>query len=173
MQDKSKLHGKVINREFFKRLKLIKLSKCIWTNHNPSKKSLWNSKIHGDHQIPAWGPHRMLSKKNIRIWHLMNFTVPANNRKRKKREKVQKYLDVAWELKNCGIWKRPRYKLQLIWYTQNSLQRRGQKTRRIGNQRKNRNTPDHCIFRLARLLRRDLEAWGVLLSLRLHWKTAS
>ena len=68
---------------------------------NDTHKLLLNFDIHTDHLISARTPHLIIiTKKKKRICKIVDFTVPADYRiKRKEWEKKDKYLDLAWELK--------------------------------------------------------------------------
>ena len=78
--------------------------------HNPAPflenythKLLWDLDIQTDHQILTRRPDLIIINKKKRFCKIVDFTVPADHRiKLKEREKKDKYLDLAKELKNYG-----------------------------------------------------------------------
>ena len=71
---------------------------------NNTHKLLCDFDIQTDHIISARRPDLIkINKKKKRISKIVDFAVPANHRiKLKDCEKKDKYLDLAWELKNYG-----------------------------------------------------------------------
>ena len=68
---------------------------------NDTHKLLWDFDIHTDHLIPARRLDLIIINKKKRTWKIVDFAVPADHRiKLKESEKKDKYLDLAWELKN-------------------------------------------------------------------------
>ena len=59
------------------------------------------------------------------------------------------------------------------WCTRNSSQMLGKKTGGIGDQRNDRDYTNRSIVKIGLILRKVLEIWGDLLSLKLQWKTVS
>ena len=105
----------------------------------------WDTK---NHQIPAGFLDIALINKRYRTQHLVNLAVPVDHRvKRKESKKIDKYLDLARELKklhdmnvtdtNCH------------WSPWNGCQRPRKENWRIGDQRKIRNYPDHSIVEIS------------------------
>ena len=67
---------------------------------NETHKLLWDFEIQMDHLILARRPDLIIINKKERTCRIMDFAVPANHRvKLKKRQKRDKYLDLARELK--------------------------------------------------------------------------
>ena len=67
---------------------------------NETHKILWDFEIKTDHSIPAKRPDLVLINKKKRSCPLVDFAVPADHRvKLKENEKIDKYLDLARELK--------------------------------------------------------------------------
>ena len=101
-----------------------------------------------------------------------NFAVPADHRvKLKESEKIDKYLDLARERKN--LWNMKVMVMPIVTgalgtVTEGLVQRL--KDLEI---RGRMETIQTTAMRLARILRRVLETWGDLLSLRFRWKTIS
>ena len=97
--------GKVILWEMCKKLKLDHTNK--WNMHNPAPvlennthKLLWDFDIYTDKRISARRPDLIIINKKKRTCKFVDFAVPADHRiKLKVREKKDKYLDLARELK--------------------------------------------------------------------------
>ena len=105
--------GKGIHGEMCRKFQFDHTNK--WYMHNPapvlendSHKLLWDFNIQTDHLIPARRPDLIIinnkkkkkKKKRKRICKIVVFAVPADNRiNLKEREKKDKYLDLARELK--------------------------------------------------------------------------
>ena len=67
---------------------------------NETHKIIWGFEIITDHPIPAGRPDLVLINKKERTCQLVDFAVPADHRvKMKENEKMDKYLDLARELK--------------------------------------------------------------------------
>ena len=68
---------------------------------NDTHKLLWDFDIHTDHLISAKRPDLIIiNNKKRRICRIVDFAVPADHRiNLKEREKKDKYLDLARELK--------------------------------------------------------------------------
>ena len=67
---------------------------------NDTNKLLWNFGIQTDHLISTIQPNLIISNKKKATWKIVDFAVPVDNRvKLKEREKKNKYLDLARELK--------------------------------------------------------------------------
>ena len=67
---------------------------------NDSHKVLWDFNIQTDHLISARKPELIIISKKKRICKIVDFAVPADHRIiLKEREKKDKYLDLARELK--------------------------------------------------------------------------
>ena len=113
------------------------------------------------------------NQQKNRTCKIVDFAVPANHRiKLKEYERKDKYLDLAWELK----------KLRNIQVTIISILigalgtvtkglLMGLEDLEVGGRVETNQTT--ILLRTAKILRRVLETWGDLLSLRLQWKTIS
>ena len=67
---------------------------------NETHKIIWDFEVQTDHLIPARRPDLVLIDKKRKTCHLVDFAVPADHRvKMKEREKIDKYLDLARELR--------------------------------------------------------------------------
>ena len=103
----------------------------------------------------------------------MNFAVPTDHRvKLKGSEKSYMYLDFAWELKK--LWN---MKVTLLPIVNGSLGRvtKGlvQGLEDLDKKGQVKNIQTTALLRSARILRRVLETWTDLLSLKLHWKSSA
>ena len=142
---------------------------------NETHKLLWDFEIHTDHQILArWPDLIVINKKKMRTWRIVDFDVLANQRvKLKECEKRDKYLDLAGELKKLWI-----MKLTIIPMVIGAL---GTVTKGLvqvledieitGREETIKTTV--FFFISARILRRVLETWWDLMSLKFLWETIS
>ena len=116
-------------------------------------------------------PHNNQQKK--RICKIVDFAVPANHWiNPKESEKKDKFLDLARELKklwNMKVTIVPIVIGALVPITKGLL--KGLEDLEVGGLVKTIQTT--VLLRTARILRRVLETWGNLLSLKLQWKTIS
>ena len=102
--------GKVIHWELCKKFEFDHMNK--WYMHKPAsvlenetQKLLWDFEIQTDSLISARYLDLVIKKKKKRerTRRIVDFAVTANHRvKLKESEKKDKYLDLAWELKNRG-----------------------------------------------------------------------
>ena len=147
-----------------------------WYMHNPAPvlennthKLLWDFDIHTNHLISARRPDLIIINKKKRTCKIVDFPVPADHRiKLKECEKKDKYLDLVRELKK--LWnKQVIIILIAIGITKGLL--KGLEDLEVGWRVETIQTT--TLLRTARILRRVLETWGDLLSLRLQWKTIS
>ena len=103
----------------------------------------------------------------------MDFAVPANHRvKLKECEKRDKYLDLVRELRK--LWNMKATIILIIISTLGTVTKgsiQGLEDLEISGRVKTVQTT--ALLRSARILRRVLETWGDLLSLKLQWKTIS
>ena len=99
--------GKVIYWELRKRSEfdyspkwyILKLKSLL---ENKLYKILWDFEIQIDHSFPAKKSNCVLINKRKITSHLMDFTIPVDHSvKMKENEKIDKYLDLARELKRC------------------------------------------------------------------------
>ena len=102
---------------------------------------------------------------------IVDFAVPADHRiKLKECEKKDKYLDLARELKK--LWNMQVTIIPIVigvFGTVTKWLQRGLEDLEVGRRVETIQTT--ALLRTARILRRVLETWGDLLSLRLQWKT--
>ena len=103
----------------------------------------------------------------------MDFAVPADHRvKLKESEKKDKYLDLAKELKK--LWNMKVTIIPIVIGAHDTVIKglmKGLDDLEIRGQVETIQTT--ALLRSARTLRRVLETWGDLLSLKLQWKTIS
>ena len=105
----------LIRLKLYKKFKFDHMNK--WYMHNPESilenempKILWDFEIQMDHLISTRQQDHVIVDKKKRTCWIVEFAIPADHRiKLKENEKWDKYLDLARELKNCGIWK-------WLWY---------------------------------------------------------
>ena len=139
---------------------------------NETQKFLCDFEKQMDHLIPA-RPLDLITiiNNNKRISRIMNFAVPADHKvKLKESEKKDKYLDLARELKKTVEYESDGYN-NSNWCSLYSHQKWAQEDLKITGWIENIQTT--ALLRSARILWRDLETWGDLLSLKLQWKTIS
>ena len=117
--------------------------------------------------------NNLQKKKKKRICKIVDFAVPADHRiKLKECEKEDKYLGLAWELKrlrNMKVTIVPIVIGALCTITKGLL--KGLEDLEIGGRVETIQMT--ALLRTARILRRLLETWGELLSLKLQWKIIS
>ena len=117
------------------------------SNNNNSNMGFWDKK--GSFN-PWLEPHTFSKLTKKKICCQVDFTISADHRvkeKKKKSEKIDEYLDLAWGLKKtvehegnsdtcsrCCTWNNP----QRLW----------KKASGIGNQRKNRDNPAHSSVKI-------------------------
>ena len=104
---------------------------------------------------------------------IVGFSVPADYTiKLKECEKKDKYLNLATELKK--LWNMKVTIIPIVIGAFSTVTKgllKGLKDLDVGGRVETIQTT--AFFRTARILRRVLETWGYLLSLRLQWKTTS
>ena len=136
---------------------------------NDSHKLPWDFNIQTDHLFPATRPDLIIINKKTRISKIVDFAVPADHRiNLKEREKKDKYLDLAREIKkllNMKVTIVPIVIGTLGTVTKGLL--KGLEDLEIGGRVETIQTT--ALLRTARILRWALETWGNLLSLQ--WKT--
>ena len=138
---------------------------------NEMQKSHSDFEIKTDLLISARRPDLVIISQKKRTGRILDFTVSADHRvKLKESQKNGKYLDLARDLKkkqktvehesdgynNCN---------SCSWYNHQII---GTRTGGLGNKRMSEDQTT-TLLRLARI-RRFLETWGDLLSLKLRWK---
>ena len=165
--------GKVIHWEMCKKFKFDHANK--WYMHNPAPviendthKLLWDFDIQTDHLISARRPDLIIIIKKQKICKIVDFAVPADHRiKLKECEKRDKYLDLARELKK--LWN---MKVTIIltvigaFGTVTKGLLKGLEDLEVGGRVETIQTT--AFLKTARILRRVLETWGDLLSLKLQ-----
>ena len=121
-----------------------------------------------DHQLMlVW--KTLYNNKKKRTCKIVDFAVPADHRiKLKECEKKDKYLDLARELKI--LWKMKVTIIRIIIGAFKGLLK-GLEDLEVGGRLETVQTT--ALLRTARILRRVLEVWGDLLSLKLQWNTIS
>ena len=133
----------------------------------------WHFDIHKDHLISAKRPDLIIINKKKRICKIVNFAVPADHRiKLKEREKKDKYFDFARELKK--LWNMEVMIVPIMIDTFSTITKgllKGLEDLEVGGWVETIQMT--ALLRTARILRRVLETWGDLLSLKLQWKTIS
>ena len=165
--------SKVIHWEMCKKFKFDHTNKWYMHNtaavlENDTHKHLWDFDIQTDHLISAWRPDQIIINKKKRICKIVDFAVPVDHRiKLKECEKKNKYLDLARELKklwNVKVTIKPIVIGAFGTVTKGLL--KGLENLEVGRQVETIQTT--ALLRTARLLRRVLESWRNLLSLRLN-----
>ena len=121
---------------------------------------------------PGWETrlNNNLQKKKKRTCIIVDFAVPADHRiKQKESEKKDKYLDLARELKK--LWNMQVKIIPIaigVFGTVTKGLLKGLEDLEVGRRVETIQTT--ALLRAATILRRVLETWGDLLSLRLQWK---
>ena len=140
---------------------------------NDTHKLLRDFNIQTDPQITARKPDLIIIKKNKRICKIVDFAVPADHRiNLKECAKKDEYLDLARELKK--LWNRKMTIVPIVigaFGTINKGLLKGLEDMEVGGRVETIQMT--ALLRTARILRRVLEIWGDLLSLKLQWKTIS
>ena len=112
-------------------------------------------------------------KKKKRICKIVDFALPADHRiKLKEREKKDKYLDLARELKK--LWNMMVTIIPIVIGAFGTVTKgllKGLEDLEVGGRVETIQTT--ALLRTARIQRKVLETWGDLLSLKLQWKTIS
>ena len=129
---------------------------------NNTHKLLWDCHIQTDHLISARRPDLIIKKKKKkRTYKIVNFAVPTDHRiKLKECEKKDEYLDLARELK----------KLLNMQVTIISIVIGVFRTVTKGLLKGPETIQTTTLLRTTRILRKVLETWGDLLSLKLPEK---
>ena len=122
--------------------------------------------------ILARRPDVIIINKKKRICKIVNFAVPADHRvKLKEYEKRKKYFDLARELKK--LWTMKLMIIPIVIGAFDTVTKellKGLEDLEVGGRVE---TIQTTLLRTARILRRVLETWGDVLSLKLQWKTIS
>ena len=154
-----------------------------WYRHNPapvlenySHKLLWEFNIQTDHLIPARRPDLIIitekkKKKERESAKIVDFALPADHIiNLKECEKKAKYLDLVRELKK--LWNMKVTIVPIVSGALGTITKglfKGLEDLEVGGRVEIIQTTE--LLKTARILRRVLETWGDLLSLRLQWKT--
>ena len=143
---------------------------------NDSHKLLWDFNIQTDQLILARRADLIIinkkkKKKKKRIFKIVYFAVPTDHRiKLKECEKKDKYLDLARELKK--LWNMKVTIVPIVIGAFGTITKgllKGLEDLEVGGLVETIQTT--ALLRTARILRRVLETWGDLLTLKLQWKT--
>ena len=152
-----------------------------WYMHNPAPvlendthKLLWDFYTHRYRLISARRPDLMIiNKKKKRIWKIVDFAITADQRiKLREFEKRDKNLDIARELKK--LWNMKVTIIPIVIGAFGTITKgllKGLEDLEVGGRVENIQTT--TLLRTARILKRVLESWGDLLSLKFQWKTIS
>ena len=169
--------GKVIHWEMWKKFQFDHTNK--WYMHNPapvlendSHKLLWDFNIQTDHQIPAKRQDLIIIKKKENLQNCRLCCPGGPQKNRKESEKKDKYIDLARELKK--LWNMKVTIVPIVIGVLGAITKglfKGLEDLEVGEWVETIQTTTLLIK--ARILRRVLETWGDLLSLKLQWKTIS
>ena len=146
-----------------------------WYMHNPAPilendmhKLLWDINIQTDHLIPARRQDLIIINKKMRICKTVYFAVPADHRiNLKESEKKDRYLELAREIKN--LWNMKVTIVPIVIGALGTVTKgllKGLEDLEIGGRVETIQTT--VLLRTVRILRRVLETWGDLLSLKLQ-----
>ena len=139
---------------------------------NDTHKLLWDFSIQTDQLILARGPDLIIIKKK-RIRKIVYFAISADHRiNLKESEKKDKYFDLARELKK--LWNMKVTIVPIVTGALGTITKgilKDLEDLEVGGRVETIQTI--ALLRTARILRRVLETWGDLLSLKLQWKTIS
>ena len=168
--------GKVIHREMCKKFKFDHTNK--WYMHNPAPvlendthKLLWDFNMQTDHLIPARRPDLLIiNKKKENLQNSRLFCPGWPQSKTERMWKEGPGPDLAWELKK--LWNVLVTIIPIVigaFGTVTKGLHKGLEDLEVGGRVETIQTT--ALLRTVRILRRVLETWGDLLSLRLQWKT--
>ena len=136
-------------------------------------KLLWDFNIQTDHLIPARRRDLIIINKKKRICKIVDFTALADHIiNLKERAKKDKYFDLARELKR--LWNMKVTIVPIVIGAFNTITKgllKGLEDLEVGGRVETIQMT--ALLRTARILRRVLETWGDLLSLKLQWKPFS
>ena len=143
---------------------------------NDTHKLLWDFNIQTDHLIPARRPDLIIinkKKKKRESENIFDFAVPADHGiNLKESEKKDKYLDFAREI--IKLWNMKVTIVPIVIGALGTVTKgllKGLEDLEIGGWVVTIQMT--ALVRKARILRRVLETWGDLLSLKLQWRTIS
>ena len=168
--------GNVIHWELCKKFKFDHTNEQYMHNpesilENEMHQVLWDFEIQMDHlTLVRWLDLVIVNKKKIADW-IVDFAFLADHRvKLKESEKRDKYPDLVrglkklWNLKVMVI-------LIVIGVLSTVTKGLVQGMVDLEIRAREETTQTTALLRLARILRRDLKTWEVLLSLKLQWET--
>ena len=168
--------GKVIHWEICQEFKFDYTKKCYMHNPAPVLENnmhtlLWDFDIQTDPLISARRPDLIIIDKKKRICKIVDFVVPASHRiKLKECEKKDKYLDLDRELTKLKNMKETIVTIVTgAFDTVTKGLLKGLEDLEVCGRVETIQTT--AFLKTARILRRVLETWGDLLSLKLQWKT--
>ena len=170
--------SKVIHWEMCKKFKFDHMNKCYMHNpasvlENDAHRLLWDFDIQTDYLISARRPNLIIINKKKRTCKIVDFAVLADHRiKLKECEKKDKYLNFTRELKK--LWDMKVTIIPIVIGAFGTITKgllKGLENLGVGRQVETIQTT--TLLRMARILRRVLESWGDLLSLKLQWKIIS
>ena len=144
---------------------------------NDTHKLLWDFDVHTDHLIQARRPDLILlgqvNKKKKRTCKIVDFAVSADHRiKLKECEEKDNYLNLHRELKK--LWNMKVMIVPIVIGAFGTVTKgllRGLEDLEVGGRVETIQTT--ALLKAARILRRVLETWGDLLSLKFQWKNIS
>ena len=141
---------------------------------NDSHKLLWDLNMHTDHLIPARKPDLIIiNNKKKRICKIVDFALPADHRiNLKECEKKDKYLDLDRKLKK--LWNMKVTIVPIVIGVFGTITKgllKSLEDLEVGGRVDTIQMT--ALLRTARILRRVLETWGDLLSLKPQGKTIS
>ena len=140
---------------------------------NDTHKLLWDFNIQTDHLISARRPLLIIIYKKGRIWKIVDFVVLADYRiNLKECEKKNKYFDLARGLKK--LWNMKENIRPIVIGAFGTITKRllkGLENMEVGGRVEIIQMT--ALLRTVRILRRALETWGDLLTLKLQWKNIS
>ena len=152
VQDKAQLFNKSYSLRIVQKNKFRKFYQMLYSQTSicPRKLDVYNFTT--GHLIPARQPdlvliNRKKKKKKKRRTCCLDFIIPADHRvKIKESEKIDKYLDLAWELKTAEY--TGDSDTNNNWCVWNGLQRIEKGIGMVGDRRKNRDYSDYSIDKL-------------------------
>ena len=148
--------------------------------HNPESvlengrhKILWDFDILTDHLISARRPDLVIANKKLRTCRIVDFAVLAEQRiELKEGEKKNRYLDLARELKK--LWNIKVTVIPIVIVALGTvIKGLVQGLEKLEIRTRVETIQTAALLRSARILRRVLDTWGDLLSLKLLGKTTS
>ena len=137
-------------------------------DNDNNNKLLWDFSIQTDHLIPARRLDLIIINKKKGIYKTVDFAVPADHRiNLKEYEKKDKYLDLARELKK--LWNMKVTIVPIVIGVFGTITKgllKGLEDSEVGGRAETIQMT--ALLRTAGILRRVLETWGDLLSLKLQ-----